>query len=636
MIRKFLSDRRGNYMLLTAVAIVPIMGALALAIDYGNMSRQRQETLNALDAAGVATARYIASGATDEQAIQYAHDFFEANLGTANPADATLSVLLPKENMGGATLKLTANMTYHPYFFPAFAKLIGKTSDNTNLAFNASSEVRLKNTLEVALVLDNSGSMDFYGSDSGKKRLALLKDAAKQLVDTLAEQGEQLKQLPNPVQFGVVPFAASVNVGPSHANDSWMDRDGISPVHHENFNWTTMTGDKRVELIGGVYYKKGTGWGSEENQKVTRFTLFNDIKFTQRQCTGSGWNRTCENVIVPYASWEGCVEARPDPYDTTDETPSSSKPASLFVPMFSPDEAGNVWTKQDDGRVKRFSAYNSWWDDLNTSTSTSTSNQYARQAAMTKYFVVAPQGAVDAAGAHSGPNGSCTTTPITPLTDVTTLAGKTAIKDAIDDMKAEGATNVPEGMAWGWRVVSSGVPFTEGRPDYEKGNDKVVIVLTDGANTYYTLDYFGSTTDYAGNKSSYAAYGYAGKGYNGTTTSRIFKGTTASASTYTMDNYSAAMNQHFAKLCDNVKDNAGGTRQDKVMVITVALDLNTSNAVEKAQYDALKACASYSRFSRDEDDTTKPKKLFWNTTGGKLEDTFKKIADELSNLRIVS
>ena len=51
-------------------------------------------------------------------------------------------------------------------------------------------------------------------------------------------------------------------------------------------------------------------------------------------------------------------------------------------------------------------------------------------------------------------------------------------------MAANGNTDVPEGMAWGWRTVSSSEPFTEGRPESEKGNDKVVIVLTDGANTY--------------------------------------------------------------------------------------------------------------------------------------------------------
>ena len=39
MIRRFFSDERGNYALMTAVAIVPIMGALALGVDYAEMAR---------------------------------------------------------------------------------------------------------------------------------------------------------------------------------------------------------------------------------------------------------------------------------------------------------------------------------------------------------------------------------------------------------------------------------------------------------------------------------------------------------------------------------------------------------------------------------------------------------------------
>ena len=174
MIRKFLRNTSGNYMILTAAAIVPIMGALALAVDYTEMTRQRQETLNALDAAGIATARYIAQGATDAQAKAYAKDFFEANLSSVSASNATLSVLLPTENTGGGTLKLSAGMKYEPYFFPTFAALIGETTAEAGLDFGATSEVRLKNTLEVALVLDNSGSMDYIGSGSGKKRMVLL------------------------------------------------------------------------------------------------------------------------------------------------------------------------------------------------------------------------------------------------------------------------------------------------------------------------------------------------------------------------------------------------------------------------------------------------------------------------------
>ena len=70
MIRRFLSDIRGNYFVLTAAAMVPIMGALALAVDYSELTRQRAATMNALDAAGIATARRIIGGATEDAGLR--------------------------------------------------------------------------------------------------------------------------------------------------------------------------------------------------------------------------------------------------------------------------------------------------------------------------------------------------------------------------------------------------------------------------------------------------------------------------------------------------------------------------------------------------------------------------------------
>src|SRR5690606_34853035 len=120
---------------------------------------------------------------------------------------ATLKVVLPTSNAGGGTLKLSVDMKYDPYFFGAFATLMNR--EGAELTFHAENEIRLKNTLEVALVLDNSGSMDYNGSGTGKKRMVLLKEAAKQLVDTIAKQAALMKQVEKPVQFGLVPFAGS-------------------------------------------------------------------------------------------------------------------------------------------------------------------------------------------------------------------------------------------------------------------------------------------------------------------------------------------------------------------------------------------------------------------------------------------
>jgi Flp pilus assembly protein TadG len=638
MFRRFLADTRGNYMILTAALIVPLMAAVALAVDYSELSRQRQGTLNALDAANFAVSRRFIEGAsTNEEIAEYAKQYFEANLGSVDPKNAKLTVQFPTTSVGGGTIKLSAQLKYKPYFAPA-----------TNVEFSAASVVQLKNTLEVALVLDNSGSMDFTGAGSGKKRIALLKEAAAQLVDALASQGQLIKQVDKSVQFALVPFAASVNVGPQNATASWMDTDGRSPIHHQNFDWTSMSAavnsNKYVQNIGGIWYKKGSLWGAEQNQKITRFTMYDDVKRivsqtpdkTEWKCEWVGYWK-CGPVTTPgtttyapYASWAGCVETRPSPFDKDDTAPTSSNPATLFVPMFAPDEVGNVWTDQGDSNktIKTFNSHNSWWDDLTPSTSTATSDQLKRQKSMVKYFTAAPQGKKSAAAQYDeGPNASCTTKPITPLTDVTKQAGLDKIKAAINAMVPDGATNVPEGIAWGWRAVSGGAPFTEGRPDHEKGNDKVVIVLTDGENTYYTPPSLGKA-DNAGLKSIYSAYGYAGETQPGGTTTRLYMNTSGaiSKSTYTNDNYSKAMNEQMAAICANAKK-AG------VIVMTVALDLSTTDTQQKAQIEGLKECSSESRFRKDE--SGKSTKLFWNSKGGDLSKTFKEIADELSNLRLV-
>jgi len=650
MFRRFLKDVRGNYAMLTVLAMIPIMGALALAVDYTEVSRQRALTTNALDAAGIATARRIAEGASDDVVKAYAKQFFEANLGPVDPANTQLTVTLPNNNYGGGTLKLEANLTYATKFLPTAALLIHRVSSNPDVDFMAEAEFRLKNTLEVALVLDNSGSMDELGKGTSQKRIALLRTASKELVTTLAKQASQMKQISKPVQFALVPFSASVNVGPDNDQQPWLDDDGISPMHHENFDWSQMTearkadlGNRWAEKVGSVWYKRGTGWGVTEDQPLTRFSLYADMLIesgreeipnskeyictqTNRKgkCTEGYWTEPDYTYTTSkFASWQGCVEARPYPYNQNDATPSTGTPATLFVPMFAPDEAGHRWRDTDhdgtdDLNGTDYGYKNNWWADWQDTDATN------RQADMRKYFRIKPYGSSNA-GTGYGPNFSCTTNPITPLTDVTVEAGKTAITNAIDAMTPTGNTNVPEGTAWGWRVLSSNAPFTDGRSETERGNDKVVIVLTDGENTYGAQ----SGSDAASDKSTYAAYGYTGRKFATTESdTRLYKGTSSAVSktSHSTSNFTKALDEHMRAICTNAKG-------ANVLMMTVALDLDETNSTEAKAITELKSCASDSRFRKGPDG--KPAKLFWNATGATLSTVFKEIADELSNLRIV-
>ena len=156
--------------------------------------------------------------------------------------------------------------------------------------FQATSEIRLKNTLEVALVLDNSGSMSEIGTGSGKKRIELLKEASKELVDTLAGQAALMKQVGKPVQFALVPFSASVNVGHRHnarsAAAGWTrtasrrsitristGRPSPAPNNGTNAKWSRLA---TVLLQEG--HRLG---GPKREPEVTRFTLLRrDMKRT--------------------------------------------------------------------------------------------------------------------------------------------------------------------------------------------------------------------------------------------------------------------------------------------------------------------------------------------------------------------
>jgi len=165
--------------------------------------------------------------------------------------------------------------------------LDAKTQEPTVLAqlaginqFNMDATATTKwglNHVEVALVLDNTGSM------SQNNKLPTLTSAAQNLVQTLmAQAGGD----PNAVKISIVPFSMTVNVGQQYKGASWIT--GVLPSAYGADIFTTSSTD--------------------------RFTLFTQL------------NRP----------WAGCLESRPMPYDVQDTPPSTG--GTLFVPYFAPDE----------------------------------------------------------------------------------------------------------------------------------------------------------------------------------------------------------------------------------------------------------------------------------------------------------
>ncbi len=717
VIKDFIGNEDGNYAAILALAALPIFGSVAVAVDYSNLSRLNYNLSDAVDSMCSVVAREYMDGKSSEEVKAAGRKFFETNIDADYTTTATATFTLPDDAGNTAkTLDCKGELKYKPIFAPTMAFLAGGNANDYVVVINEAT-MKMKNVAEIALVFDNSGSMawDKYGNNTGdnsKRRITLMKAAAKKLVTDMIVLGAKIQQTNDPVKFSVVPFSASVNVGAQNANASWMDNRGVSPIHHEHLNWGTPT-----SLLPNGSPPNPTGFDSvapdgakldANGNPLTRFSILNAL---QVRTGGTIDNTKCEvwaagasqagtdnsscrvfqrngtttvdinssaaatalsssvsNLTKKYR-WTGCVEARPNGMDVTDADAVGS---GAFVPLFVPDEL-NVSQYSSSSVV---SGRNNWWPDYETDETFRTTGTWSwndtgqmdsdqtnpnnttwqsntarpREVDVAKYFANKPYTS-GSGGANKynrtaqssffinnnepGPNDGCLTTAITPLTGT-----ESTLHTAIDNMSATRNTNIPEGIAWGWRTISSKEPFSQGVSESRKDIDKVVIVLTDGANTYAGYN-SGNGGDMAGNETLHSAFGrtgYAGNGgpggtasaSNGTNVARMFAGTTASATGHNDTNFQLAMDDKMKAICENIKD-------EEIILMMVALDMDPANYNASERPAIVKAitnmttCAGESKTKRNPDGSKK--KLFWNATSDNLEATFKEIADELSNLR---
>jgi hypothetical protein len=91
MLKRFLTCERGNYAILTAITMVPLMAAIAGVVDYTGTSDDASKLQNALDATGLAIGTQYYSGMTQAQLTQIGEKFFEANMRIPTTQDLQMA-----------------------------------------------------------------------------------------------------------------------------------------------------------------------------------------------------------------------------------------------------------------------------------------------------------------------------------------------------------------------------------------------------------------------------------------------------------------------------------------------------------------------------------------------------------------
>jgi Flp pilus assembly protein TadG len=202
--RKFLKNTSGNMAIMFSLAAIPILISAGVAVD----SVRRNSANAALQAATDAAALAAVSG---KKARLNNHKIEEAvqSYLASNNADSTVVAVSVKDYGFDHD-----NKVYHVKMTGKIKSMFMGMVGYPTMDIGAYSEVDIgSSALEVALVLDTTGSMNQQG------RLDGLKVAAKDLVQQLFQDSDPSSYL----KVGVVPFSNYVNVGLNNRNKTWLN-----------------------------------------------------------------------------------------------------------------------------------------------------------------------------------------------------------------------------------------------------------------------------------------------------------------------------------------------------------------------------------------------------------------------------
>ena len=644
LVRGYAREEDGAVWIMTALLAVPLLIAVGVGLDTAELYRAKENFQQSADAAVLVAANMYSDGASEADSRAAGEKVFAANLVNLGQSTGKVTFDFPKDcGTGDIVAKVDGA---HPLFFPAFHG-VGKAANGGGAKIAVDSAASCPTTtFEVALVVDTSGSMGWrvQGDSNSKPKIETLRDSATLLVEDLFKAGKNVPR-PNPVKFSIVPFSAMVNVGAANRSANWMDKKGKSPIHHQELNWSWDTGIRAKATDGG--WRRNNGNGSW----LTRFQLFDWVGEPWKGCVvarqyphntrdtapdaGSPetlflpafapdspddlWSKTAyeDDLSKPWCvrfqprngnTARKCVRWSDGRTGATNNAAYPRTPTYNFAGYYAKGKYLRKPVKDSGDKLWSEEVYNN--DYIKDGTNmpidnecrgtpqhklcANKDNQWKRQLFTFKYrnpqwwrddANVQNSNTLRSLHANASPNRNCTALPLLPLqTDEQT------VKNYIEKLTANGTTNVAGGAVWGWRTLTEGAPFTEGRAKDVRDNRKIMILMTDGSHFYgnHLSGIPGSLQPYAAdfNKSGYGGYGY-GRHHDGVNNTTLGDGFMFDSfdkyanPSHNGDTWSEAMDNLLTQTCENAK-------KDGLTIYSIAFDVPNGSNIKKI----LEGCAT--------------------------------------------
>lgn len=388
---RFCVKTSGNVGLSLALTLPALAVAGGLAVDYSRMTKVKTALQAAVDSAVLT----VAQSTTNSQADRNLIAVNAVGAGFTFKSDVTGLNVVETEPSSGV-FDVTASAVVKT----SLLKFAGIQSANIHAFAEAQSSSGVNAPLEVALALDNTGSMKT--------------DISQVIVsaNTLATQMFAADPTGTKVRLSVVPYTGVVNAGAQKFPLSYIDVAGMGYLNSFHFkyaadgwqpgctpsNWhgttpgggggggsvgASSSGD-RTELIDvlapvatvaqalfgispaladvtpNTQKSTMTYYGNGGMQVPTGFDSYNDLGCMIFTNPGGGYGQMSTydlfHRINGGPAWKGCVMARgtkaeltgntmyvADDYDVSDVPPDPSNPETQFVPYFAPDEPDSYW-----------------------------------------------------------------------------------------------------------------------------------------------------------------------------------------------------------------------------------------------------------------------------------------------------
>jgi Flp pilus assembly protein TadG len=284
-------SQRGAVIILWALAAVPVVIGVGAAIDLSRAYMARSRLAFALDAAGLAAG---AAGETEAEMRTIAEQYFFANYPPNQPGTPATPVL----TIDGGVIKVTSSVTLEA----TLLRLIGQE----DFVVAAAAEV-LRKGLEVALVLDNTGSM------RTNDKIGALRTASQDLINILFANPE----LSSKLSVGIVPYAGTVNLGAAALSIvSGVTADEFSTTDQEKWKGCVLArnypDDVRDTLSGGGAIWSKAFWPSEPPSSSSNTWPPASTVFVNNANDVTGPNRACPTAVTPLTKDKDILDAAVD------------------------------------------------------------------------------------------------------------------------------------------------------------------------------------------------------------------------------------------------------------------------------------------------------------------------------------